>query len=68
MLDSLAEEVIKTAKHNIDFSAKIEGQAMAGWLLIDLGDIIVHLFAPDQRQYYRLEQLWDSGKVLLHLQ
>ena len=35
-----------------------EGSPDSGWLLLDFGDIIVHIFSPDQRQYYRLEDLW----------
>ena len=39
-----------------------------GWLVLDMGDIVLHLFTPDQREYYKIEELWSAGKVLLHLQ
>jgi ribosome-associated protein len=68
MLDSLANSVLQTAKQQFDIHTVVEGNPGSGWLVIDLGDIVVHLFSPDQRDYYRLEQLWDKGKVLLHLQ
>ncbi len=68
MLDSLANSVLQTAKQQFNLHTVIEGNPGSGWLVIDLGDIVVHLFSPDQRDYYRLEQLWDKGKVLLHLQ
>lgn len=35
-----------------------EGTPDSGWLLLDFGDLIVHIFSPDQRAYYRLEELW----------
>jgi ribosome-associated protein len=35
-----------------------EGTPDSGWMLLDFGDIIVHIFSPEQRQYYRLEDLW----------
>jgi len=35
-----------------------EGTADNGWMLLDFGDLIVHIFSPDQRSYYRLEELW----------
>ena len=68
MLDSLANSVLQTAKQQFNIHTVVEGNPGSGWLVIDLGDIVVHLFSPDQRDYYRLEQLWDKGKVLLHLQ
>lgn len=41
--------------------ARTEGYADGGWILIDLGEIVVHVFTPDQRSFYNLERLW--GKV-----
>jgi ribosome-associated protein len=37
-------------------------------MLIDYGDIVIHLFSPDRRDYYHLEELWGRGKVILRLQ
>jgi ribosome-associated protein len=41
---------------------------MEGWIVVDYGDVVVHLFSPDQREYYDLEELWQDGKVLLKVQ
>ena len=68
MLSALAETVSEAAHNLFHLPVRIEGKPEDGWLLVDLGDTIVHLFSPDQREYYRLEQLWDKGKVLLKLQ
>jgi ribosome-associated protein len=46
----------------------VEGIPQDGWLVVDYGSIVVHLFAVDLRNYYRLEDLWHEGKVLLHVQ
>jgi len=35
--------------------------------LLDYGDVILHLFSSEMRKYYRLEDLWEEGKVILHL-
>ena len=35
-----------------------EGSAASGWMLLDFGDLIVHVFTPEKREYYRLEELW----------
>ena len=68
MINSLADAVLENAKHEADLLGKKEGQASSGWVLVDFGHIIVQLFSPDQRDYYRLEQLWEKGKILLHVQ
>lgn len=67
MLTTLAEDVVKYLKNNHDFRGNIEGEARDGWILIDFGDIIVHLFSPESRNYYQLEELWGYGNVLLRL-
>ena len=45
-----------------------EGDAETGWILLDYGDIIVHVFAPKEREYYRLERLWSEAKTVVYLQ
>lgn len=43
----------------------IEGTPESGWVLIDFGSVIVHVFGPDEREYYRLEKLWSEGALIL---
>lgn len=43
-----------------------EGTADSGWMLLDFGDLIVHIFSPDQRAYYRLEELWGRTSPVVH--
>lgn len=68
MLDGLAKTVKEEVKSNFKINSNIEGYSSNGWVLLDLGDIIVHLLSPEQRDYYRLEELWSQGKVLVKLQ
>src|SRR5512133_229952 len=68
MLESLADAILESAKKQFGINSRVEGQPEDGWLVVDLGDVVVHLFSPDQRDYYDLEKLWDRGKVLLRLQ
>ncbi|WP_345307759.1 RsfS/YbeB/iojap family protein [Candidatus Villigracilis saccharophilus] len=37
-------------------------------MIVDFGDVVVHLFSTDQRDFYNLEELWEDGKVLLRVQ
>jgi ribosome-associated protein len=68
MLNALADSVIEFVHTNYHLSAHTEGEPHEGWILIDIGDIIVHIFSPNRRNYYKLEDLWSQGKILLHLQ
>jgi ribosome-associated protein len=68
MLDGLADVVMETAKKVAGINSSVEGTPVDGWLVVDLGDLVVHLFSPEQRDYYDLEKLWDRGKILVRLQ
>lgn len=68
MLHALASELVEQAKKQCQLLGRVEGQPREGWVLVDFGDIVVHLFSPDRRDYYRLEELWSKGKVVLRLQ
>jgi len=45
-----------------------EGSADTGWVLLDFGSIIVHIFGPKEREYYHLERLWNEAKTVVYLQ
>jgi ribosome-associated protein len=44
-----------------------EGTADSGWVLFDLGGVIVHIFAPFEREYYQLEKMWSKAQLLLRI-
>jgi len=58
-LKALAKSVGEVA-HSFGLPAKVEGMEAAEWLLVDLGDIIVHLFLPEARESFQLERLWSA--------
>ena len=68
MIDALADSAFDAVRKKYRLRPRIEGESRDGWMLADYGDVIVHLFSPDRREYYRLEELWSEGKVVLHLQ
>ncbi len=45
-----------------------EGNSGSGWVLLDYGDVILHLFAPEERAYYDLEGLWHTATAVVRIQ
>ena len=45
----------------------IEGRASSRWVLLDFGSVIVHVFAPDEREYYGLERLWSKATQVVRI-
>ncbi len=68
MLDALADGVIEKVRETYGIKGRPQGQSASGWVLVDFGSVIVHCFAPETRDFYKLEDLWREGKILLHLQ
>jgi ribosome-associated protein len=58
---SIADEVVKYAKQAGMLPLGVEGQREAEWVLVDLGDIVVHVMLPRIREFYGLERLWTVG-------
>jgi ribosome-associated protein len=69
MLKALAEDVkAKVKMVHMDVKQRVEGESASGWVLIDYGDVVVHLFSQSLRKYFQLEELWREGNVLLRVQ
>ena len=58
---SIADEVVRKAKQAGLPPSGVEGQREAEWVLVDLGDIVVHVMLPRTREFYGLERLWTVG-------
>ena len=67
MLTSLAENTEEKGKADGLGRPYIEGLPLSGWMVMDYGSVVVHLFSPEKRDYYQLEELWKAGKILLRL-
>lgn len=60
---SMAQKLAEKIKQQCGRSARIEGLPNADWVLIDAGDVIVHLFRPEVRSFYNLERMWAFGEA-----
>ena len=58
-LAAMSERVLEGLKENNVSGIRIEGQGGDEWLLVDAGDVIIHLMSSDAREFYDLESLWD---------
>lgn len=58
---SMANKIAHKIKSEFHRSARVEGLQTADWVLIDAGDVIVHLFRPEVRSFYNLERMWSFG-------
>jgi len=49
-------------------AARIEGTPETGWVILDYSDLIIHVFSPEQREFYRLERLWHKASTVVVVQ
>jgi ribosome-associated protein len=59
---SIADEIVEQLKKAGARDLRVEGQPHCDWVLIDAGDVIVHVFRPEVRAFYNLEKMWAGGR------
>lgn len=64
LVDALRDELRKQGLRPLD----VEGDRTSGWQLMDYGDVIIHIFSPEKRSFYRLEELWKHAHVVVRMQ
>jgi len=57
---AMAERLTDRLKRDLGQPARVEGKSAGDWVLIDAGDVIVHIFRPEVRDFYQLEKMWMS--------
>jgi len=61
---AMLEKVIEMSKEAGHQPLGVEGQNVSEWMLVDLGDIVVHIMTAATRDYYNLEKLWDTEEIV----
>lgn len=59
---AIADQVLRNLKAAGFGSAKVEGLPHCDWVLVDAGDVIVHIFRPEVRDFYNIEKMWSTGQ------
>lgn len=59
---AIADQVVRKLKESGHGRAKVEGLPNCDWVLIDTGDVIVHIFRPEVRDFYNLEKIWSADR------
>ena len=67
-IKAIADEIQKQLKKDAILPLGVEGKPDSGWVLLDYNGVIVHLFNPAMRDFYRLEQLWERAPVVVRMQ
>lgn len=67
-LEAVWDAILDALKANNEMPLHKEGSATSGWMLADYGAVVIHIFAPEEREYYHLEQLWKDAVQVLRIQ
>ena len=67
-ITSLTTAISETLEEEGIRPLQVEGTPAAGWVLMDYGDVVVHIFSPAQRSYYNLEKLWSEAPIVVRMQ
>lgn len=67
-IKALSDELLDRLGEKKEKPLNIEGAPESGWVLLDYGGVIVHLFTPPVREYYQLERLWQEAPLVVRMQ
>jgi ribosome-associated protein len=60
---AVADDLVKELHRAGVRGVRVEGKQQGDWVLIDAGDVIVHVFRPEVREFYNLEKMWSAGRA-----
>ena len=65
---TIYEDIEQSLKKESEITHHNEGTIDSGWLLLDYGDVIVHIFSEEEREYYHLDELWQDARSVIRIQ
>lgn len=65
-LRAIEKAIDKTLRENEIKGFRWQGVAQSGWIILDLGSIVVHILGQEERDYYNLEELWEKDAIIYH--
>ena len=66
-VQAVAEAILEAGESEGREPIGVEGRSAARWVLVDFGDVIAHVFTPEEREYYKLERLWGDAPIVVHM-
>ena len=68
-IDAIVRDTVEALRNEHGLRPlRVEGRAASGWVLIDFGDVVEHVFGADRREFYKLEELWSAAIPLVRMQ
>lgn len=67
-LRAITRELLDTLEEDGIQPRRVEGNEISGWILLDCGDVVVHIFDSEQRAFYRLEERWSGASIVLSIE
>jgi len=67
-ISAVYDEILHSLKKENVMPRHREGTVASGWLLLDYDTVVIHIFAPAERQYYQLDELWSQAKTVVRVQ
>jgi len=67
-LKAICDDVLERGAELSQKPLRVDGSPESGWMVVDFASVIVHIFLPAQRDYYRLEELWSDAPMVVRVQ
>jgi ribosome-associated protein len=66
-INAIKDELLEKLKRDGSKHVTVEGTPESGWVLVDFGSVVIHIFSPEQRVYYQLEELWKDAPIVVRM-